>query len=164
HIHCVSILDFGVHGRRPYIVMELIDGRRLTLEIGRPLTTPARACALIRQVLLGLRHAHNSGVLHRDLKPANEMLTEVTGTGDLVKALDFGFAHISDAADPSLTDKQIGAGTPSYMPPEQASGQKTDLRTDLYSRAVMLYELVVGKNPFSADEVMQVLSMHIPKP
>src|SRR5215470_9698235 len=60
HIHCVSILDFGVQGRRPYIVMELIAGRRLTLEIGKPQTTPMRAAALVRQMLLGLRHAHQN--------------------------------------------------------------------------------------------------------
>ena len=164
HIHCVSILDFGVHAKRPYIVMEFITGRRLTMEVGKPQTTPTRAVQLIRQVLLGLRHAHANGVLHRDLKPDNIMLTEVTGTGDLVKILDFGFAHIIDAADPSLTDKHIVAGTPSYMSPEQSSGHKTDLRTDLYSTAVMLYELCVGKKPFWAQDVMQILSMHIHKP
>ena len=164
HIHCVSILDFGVHAKRPYIVMEFITGRRLTMEVGKPQTTPTRAVALIRQVLLGLRHAHSAGVLHRDLKPDNVMLTEVTGTGDLVKILDFGFAHIIDAGDPSLTDKHIVAGTPSYMSPEQSAGQKTDLRTDIYSAAVMLYELSVGKKPFWAQDVMQILSMHIHKP
>src|SRR5262249_32207638 len=108
--------------------------------------------------------AHSAGVLHRDLKPDNIMLTEVTGTGDLVKILDFGFAHIVDSADPSLTDKHIVAGTPSYMSPEQSAGQKTDLRTDLYSAAVILYQLSVGKKPFWAQDVMQILSMHIHKP
>src|SRR5262249_5572345 len=108
--------------------------------------------------------AHSNGVLHRDLKPDNIMLTEVTGTGDLVKILDFGFAHILDAEDPSLTDKHIVAGTPSYMSPEQSSGLKTDLRTDLYSAAVILYELVCGQKPFWADDIMQILAMHIHKP
>ncbi|HJZ83546.1 MAG TPA: serine/threonine-protein kinase [Polyangia bacterium] len=164
HIHCVSILDFGVHGRRPYFVMEFITGRRLTEEIDTPAMTPVRAVAVIRQVLIGLRHAHGQGVLHRDLKPDNVMLTEVTGTGDLVKILDFGFAHILDSLEPTLTDKQIVAGTPSYMSPEQASATKTDLRTDIYSTGVMLYELVVGKKPFYGDDVMQTLSMHIHKP
>src|SRR5205085_7397407 len=89
------------------------------------------------------------------------MLTEVTGTGDLVKILDFGFAHIVDSQDPTLTERHIVAGTPSYMSPEQASGQKTDLRTDLYSTGVMLYELTVGKKPFQSDDIMQVLAMHI---
>src|SRR5262245_26960793 len=164
HIHCVSILDFGVHARRPYIVMEFVAGRRLTEEIRSPQLTTARAVGLIRQVLIGLRHAHEQGVLHRDLKPDNIMLTEVTGTGDLVKILDFGFAHMVDSQEPTLTERHIVAGTPSYMSPEQASGTKTDLRTDIYSTGVMLYELCVGKKPFQSDDVMQVLAMHLHQP
>src|SRR5262249_22154885 len=136
-------------------------GNRLTEMVGRPTMTPQRAVGVIRQILIGLRHAHGQGVLHRDLKPDNVMLVEITGTGQLAKILDFGFAHILDAAEPSLTGRQVVAGTPSYMSPEQASGEKADLRSDLYATGVILYELAVGKKPFFAEEALTILSMHI---
>src|SRR5262245_39174637 len=78
HRHCVSILDFGVWRRRPYIVMEYVNGRPLNREMGKPTMTPRRAVNIMRQILEALRHAHNSGVVHRDLKPENVMLTEST--------------------------------------------------------------------------------------
>src|SRR5262249_11453222 len=83
HVHCVSILDFGVYRRRPYIVMEFIQGRPLT-ELDPAWLTPTRAVMLVRQVLLGLAHAHARGVIHRDLKLNNVMLVEMTGTDHLV--------------------------------------------------------------------------------
>jgi serine/threonine-protein kinase len=161
HVHCVSILDFGLHEGRPYIVMELVDGRRLTEEIGQASTK--RAVSLVRQLLVGLRHAHTQGVLHRDLKPDNIMLHELSGTGDIVKILDFGFAHIVDG-EHSITGKQMVAGTPSYMSPEQSTAQPLDHRSDIYSVGVVLYELCVGRKPFSSDDMIAVLRMHITKP
>src|SRR5262245_46154942 len=130
HTNCVSILDVGTHDQRPYIVMELVDGTPLTSELRAPTPNPVRAVALVRQVLFGLRHAHEHGIVHRDLKPDNIMVTELSGVGDVVKILDFGFAHISDARH-SQSNAQIVPGTPSYMSPEQVKGIKTDLRTDL---------------------------------
>jgi hypothetical protein len=165
HIHCVSILDFGLHAGRPFIVMEFVPGRRLTVEIGRPEMTPARAIGIIKQMLLGLRHAHKHGVLHRDLKPDNVMLAEVTGSLDFVKILDFGFAQLLDQAEATHPGRPpLVAGTPSYMAPEQALSEKTDARTDLYSTGVMLYELVVGRKPFSHTDPLQTLAMHVQQP
>src|SRR5947208_7867023 len=84
HRHCVSILDFGVWKRRPYIVMEYVSGRPLNKEMGKATMTPARGVRIMRQILEACRHAHASGVVHRDLKPENAMLTETTGTDDFV--------------------------------------------------------------------------------
>jgi serine/threonine protein kinase len=123
--------------------------------------TPSRAVAMMRQILLGLQHAHARGVIHRDLKLSNVMLVEMTGTEDLIKILDFGLARVSGVGEEhSLTDGMI-AGTPSYMSPEQALGKKTDLRTDIYSAGVMLYVLATGKRPFVADGATELLRMQV---
>jgi serine/threonine-protein kinase len=160
HMHCISILDHGVYRRQPYIVMEFVPGKQLT-EIDMAAVTPSRAVAMMRQILLGLAHAHSRGVIHRDLKLSNVMLVEMTGTEDLVKILDFGLARISGVNEElSLTEGMI-AGTPSYMSPEQALGKKTDLRTDIYSAGVMLYVLATGKRPFTADGATQLLQMQV---
>jgi len=150
HMHCISILDHGVYRRQPYIVMEFVPGKQLT-ELDMAAVTPSRAVAMMRQILLGLAHAHSRGVIHRDLKLSNVMLVEMTGTEDLVKILDFGLARISGVNEELSLTKGMIAGTPSYMSPEQALGKKTDLRTDIYSAGVMLYVLATGKRPFVAD-------------
>ena len=160
HMHCVSILDFGVWRKQPYIVMEFVQGRQLT-DVDMAAVTPKRAVGFMRQILLGLAHAHSRGVIHRDLKLSNVMLVEMTGTEDLVKILDFGLARISGTNEEvSLTDGLV-AGTPSYMSPEQALGKKTDLRTDIYSAGVMLYVLATGKRPFVADGPTKLLQMQV---
>ncbi len=163
HMHCISILDFGVWRKQPYIVMEFVQGRQLT-ELDMAALTPNRAVTLVRQILLGLAHAHSRGVIHRDLKLSNVMLVEMTGTEDLVKILDFGLARVSGFNEEvSLTDGMV-AGTPSYMSPEQALGKKTDLRTDIYSAGVMLYVLTTGKRPFVADGTTKLLQMQVHEP
>jgi serine/threonine-protein kinase len=163
HVNCVSVLDVGTHGQRPYIVMELVAGAPLTEEVGTPAMTPARAVALMRQVLLGLGHAHGHGIVHRDLKPDNIMVTELAGVGEVVKILDFGFAHINDSRL-SQSNANLVPGTPSYMSPEQTHGIKTDPRTDLYATGVLLYELSVGFRPFVASEAFELLRKHRDEP
>ncbi|HEX4456387.1 MAG TPA: protein kinase [Polyangia bacterium] len=160
HVHCISILDFGVYRRQPYIVMEFVQGRQLT-ELDPATMTPHRAVTLVRQVLLGLQHAHSRGVIHRDLKLSNMMLVEMTGTENLVKLLDFGLARISGVDEElSLTEGMV-AGTPSYMSPEQAEGKKTDLRSDIYSAGVVLYVLSTGKRPFVASDATALMRMQV---
>ena len=160
HVNCISILDFGVYRKQPYIVMEFVQGRQLN-ELDLATLTPARSVALVRQVLLGLQHAHSRGVIHRDLKLSNVMLVEMTGTDNLVKLLDFGLARISGVNEElSLTEGMV-AGTPSYMSPEQALGKKTDHRSDIYSAGVVLYVLCTGKRPFSADHTTALLRMQV---
>ncbi len=163
HVHCISILDFGVYRRQPYIVMEFVQGRQLN-ELDPESLTPKRAVTLLRQVLLGLQHAHSRGVIHRDLKLSNIMLVEMTGTENLIKLLDFGLARISGVNEElSLTEGMV-AGTPSYMSPEQALGKKTDLRSDIYSAGVVLYVLCTGKRPFVAADTTALLRMQVDDP
>jgi serine/threonine-protein kinase len=104
--------------------------------------------------------------VHRDIKPANIMLTEATGTGDHVRILDFGLAklrvesgHLDD-----MSMATLAIGTPSYMPPEQARGEPVDVRSDVYSTGVMLFELLTGRKPFESDEAHEVLGMHARTP
>jgi eukaryotic-like serine/threonine-protein kinase len=161
HRHCVSILDFGVWKRLPYIVMEYVNGRPLNKEMGKPTMTSERAVSIMRQILEALRHAHAMGVVHRDLKPENVMLTEATGENDFVKLLDFGLARIISVDEPTISMPKMVAGTPSYMSPEQARGEKVDHRTDIYSAGVILYGMVTGKKPFTAADTIDVLRMHM---
>jgi serine/threonine-protein kinase len=163
HIHCVSILDVGSHEKRPYIVMELAHGHTLTTEIGEVTMTPQRAVTLMRQVLLGLGHAHDQDIVHRDLKPDNIMVTQVAGVGEVIKILDFGMAHFQDSRN-SQSNAQVVPGTPSYMSPEQAQGLIADGRCDLYSAGVILYQLCVGEKPFKANDPLDLLQKHIHEP
>jgi serine/threonine-protein kinase len=164
HLHCVSIVDFGVYRKQPYIVMELVHGRQLT-ELDSEMLTPSRAVALVRQMLLGLQHAHSRGVIHRDLKLSNVMLVEMTGTENLVKILDFGLARIAGHdEDVSLTGDGMVAGTPSYMSPEQALGKKADHRSDIYSAGIILYMLATGKRPFVGEDMKAVLYLQVHEP
>ena len=162
HVNCVSILDFGVYRKQPYIVMEYVEGRQLT-ELDPDQLTPQKGVAILRQILLGLAHAHGRGVIHRDLKLSNVMLVEMTGTEELVKLLDFGLARLVGGDDPekSLTRDGFVAGTPTYMSPEQCLGKTVDQRSDLYSAGVVLYTLCTGKRPFNAEDTAVLLHKQI---
>jgi eukaryotic-like serine/threonine-protein kinase len=164
HRHVVSILDFGVHERRPYIVMEYLSGQPLNKLVGRPTMTLPRAVNIVCQILEALRHAHKAGVVHRDLKPENVMLVEMTGTEDYVKILDFGLARIISLDEISISHPERVAGTPGYMSPEQIKNDKVDHRADLYAAGIMLYALCVGDKPFKAADDLDVLRQHLNLP
>jgi serine/threonine protein kinase len=163
HLNCVSVLDFGVAFGIPYLVMEYVGGMTLAEALSKRPMEPRRAIHITGQILAGLRHAHARSVVHRDLKPANVMLVEMTGTEDFAKIMDFGTAQI-------LTDEEkrqeggTDVGTPWYMAPEQAAGQPTDHRTDLYAVGIILFELLTGERPFIADDPLRVLQMHLQSP
>jgi serine/threonine-protein kinase len=160
HPHCVSVIDFGLHDGKPYLVMELVRGTSLLdvlAKSGR--LEPARAAELVKQVLSGLAHAHELGIVHRDIKPANIMLTERTGLGEQIRILDFGLAR--PAIDSTKLTTGIVVGTPNYMAPEQIKGGAIDGRTDLYAVGVMLFELITGKKPFLADDPLAVVRKHL---
>jgi serine/threonine protein kinase len=177
HPHVVEV--FG-HGTTPdggaYLVMERLFGKTLAArlrELG-PLPQP-RAIRIITQVLDAVLAAHRLGVVHRDLKPSNVMLVEHDGDPDFVKVCDFGLAKDieRDSFDPirdgalavdlgSLTTEQGHlCGTPEYMSPEQARGEAVDERADLYAVAVMLFQAVVGRPPFSARSPLAVVSLQL---
>ena len=159
HPHCVSVIDFGVEDA-PYVVMEFVAGVTLKslLEGGR--LPVERAAGMTRQILAGLAHAHSQGIVHRDIKPANVMLTEATGTGDHVRILDFGLATLRGAGASDLSQTAIVVGTPNYMSPEQSLATKVDARSDIYSTGVVLFELLTGEKPFSAEDTFQLLELH----
>ena len=159
HPHCVSVIDFGVDGG-PYVVMEFVDGGtlRALLESGR--VPVGRAVQITRQILAGLAHAHSLGIIHRDIKPANIILMDATGTGDHVRILDFGLATLREAHSADISHSAIVIGTPNYMSPEQSVGGKADVRSDVYSTGVVLFELLTGRKPFTSDDTFELLSMH----
>ena len=163
HPHCASVLDVGIHEDRPYVVMDFVSGENLKEVIAEgPLPIP-RAVEIVRQVLSGLAHAHEHGIIHRDIKPANIVLSQKSGLGDHVKILDFGLARLN--ADQSMTTGVV-VGTPSYMAPEQIRGVKIDHRADLYACGVLLFELLTSKKPFQSakDDPIEVCSMHLKTP
>ena len=159
HPHCVSVIDFGVEDA-PYVVMEYVSGRTLRTLLDQGRLEIDRSIHITRQVLAGLAHAHAQGIVHRDIKPANIMLTEATGTGDHVRILDFGLATLRDAHSADLSQSAIVVGTPNYMSPEQSMGGKVDARSDVYSTGVVLFELLTGHKPFTADDTFELLNKH----
>jgi serine/threonine-protein kinase len=166
HPHCVSVLDVGLHEDKPYVVMDFVSGTNLREILDREGALDiARAAEIMRQVLSGLAHAHELGIMHRDIKPANIMLSHKTGIGDQVKILDFGLARPLDG-ESNLTGTMMVLGTPAYMAPEQCSGGAIDARTDLYACGVLLFELVTGSKPFHSekDDPIEIVRMHLDKP
>jgi serine/threonine protein kinase len=164
HPHCASVLDVGVHGDRPFVVMDFVSGQNLKELISRGPQPIPRAVEIVRQVLSGLAHAHEHGIIHRDIKPANLVLSQKTGLGDHVKILDFGLARVLDTSQ-NLT-AGLAVGTPAYMAPEQVRGDKIDHRADLYACGVLLFELLTGRKPFQSDrdDPIEVCKMHLSDP
>ena len=164
HPHCASVLDFGVHNDRPFVVMDFVSGQNLRDVIASGPQPIPRAVEIVRQVLTGLAHAHELGIIHRDIKPANLVLSQKTGLGDHVKILDFGLARLHDAGQNLTTG--IVVGTPAYMAPEQIRGHALDARADLYACGVLLFELLTGDKPFhsEADDPIEVCRMHLSAP
>jgi serine/threonine-protein kinase len=166
HPHLVSIIDSGVQGEVPYLVMDFCQGHSLSTVIERGAVPPVRAVAIARQVLAGVGNAHSTGVVHRDLKPDNILLLDDVD-GDFVKILDFGLAKAvhGDGGDATqLTTTGLAMGTPGHMAPEQVKGLPTDERCDVYAVGTILYQMVVGKKPFTAESPLAVLRMQVDDP
>lgn len=149
-----------------YIVMEYLDGADLARLVRRegPMEI-YRAIRVMIQVLGALEEAHSVGVIHRDLKPENILLTQQGGLRDFPKVLDFGLAKIQESkprpGSMVLTREGMVFGTPEFMSPEQARGEILDARSDIYSVALIFYELVTGKLPFPRSKPMEYISHHI---
>ncbi len=119
---------------------------------------------IARQIAARLREAHKHGVVHRDLKPSNVMLVPGEDTGELVKILDFGLVKVLADDSEELTQQGSFLGSPRFMSPEQISHGKVDLRTDVYSLGVILYQMLSGKVPFEAQNSVQILIAHLQQP
>ena len=153
HPNIVVVHDVGEIDHRPYMAMELIDGAPLSDLLDKQKTLPLRDAVVIAlQLARALEYAHSRGIVHRDIKPGNMMLLRGSQT---IKVADFGIAHMDDGGDQRT---QVGAvlGTPQYMSPEQAKGEKLDGRSDLFSAGIVLYQMLAGERPFRGDSLVAV--------
>ncbi|TPV95912.1 MAG: hypothetical protein B7733_07415 [Myxococcales bacterium FL481] len=166
HEGVVYITDFGeVPGGSAYIAMELLQGETLEVRLQREgKLTWRQARPLLLQIARALDAAHQHGVVHRDVKPANIYITERGDGTDLVKLLDFGIAKVNEPGGHGLTKTGTVFGTANYMAPEQARGEKTDPRADVYAFGVIMFELLTGDLPFRGASFMEVLAMHLREP
>jgi hypothetical protein len=157
HRNVVGVHDVGRVGDYHYIAMEYLSGGSVLSDDGkaRPVTFSLR---VVREIAIALNYAHAKGFVHRDVKPDNILLRE-DGTAALT---DFGIARANDSTHMTRTGTVIG--TPHYMSPEQARGRPIDGRADLYSLGIVLYELLLGRVPFHADDSLAVGIMHITQP
>src|SRR5947208_8532528 len=152
HKNVVRIFDIGETEGMKFITMEYIDGGDLTsLIVERQTLHPLEAVDIGRQICQALDAAHSEGVVHRDLKPQNIMMDH---TGRVV-VMDFGIAQSKEM--PGMTMTGALMGTPEYMSPEQAKGEKTDLRADIFAVGIIIYEMLTGKIPFKADTVVETM-------
>jgi len=163
HRNVVQVTDFQAEpGQLAFLVMELVPGESLAAVLSREGRQPAwRVVPIARQVLSALGAAHDAGIVHRDIKPGNVMLTAFEGLGEgaeVAKVLDFGIAKMMEGSGyTQLTMTGVALGTPAYMAPEMALGDKVDGRADLYAVGVLLFKCLAGKVPFggSASDVLQ---------
>ena len=154
HPNIVSVYDVS-RGETEYIVMELIDGITLKQYMEkRGQLNWREALHFITQIMKALSHAHSRGIIHRDIKPQNIMVLR----DGSVKVADFGIACLANSAN-TLTQEALGSVH--YMSPEQAKGDRTDARSDIYSAGVVLYEMLTGRLPFEGDSAVSVAIQHL---
>jgi serine/threonine-protein kinase len=169
HPNTVQVFDYGHTADGTfYYVMEYVNGLTLEEMVYRHgQVPPSRAVYFLRQVCAALTEAHGIGLIHRDIKPGNVMVCERGGRHDVIKLLDFGLVlPVVDAGDDeTLSHEGVIAGTPAYMSPEQASGQKIlDVRSDIYSVGALAYFLLTGRPPFVCASPLRTLAAHLCAP
>jgi serine/threonine-protein kinase len=166
HPAIIDIFHLGtLEDGRPYLVMELLQGKTLGQRMVEGRVLPVEAIDILLEVCDGLAAAHASGVVHRDLKPDNIFLAE-GAAGIEVKLVDWGIAKLMDCLPTSGTLTTTGTlvGTPQYMSPEQARGKAIDGRTDVYALGTIAYELFLEGPPFAADNVADLVTMQLREP
>ena len=158
HPNIITVYDLGIENGRAFICMELVEGESYAKILKRnKRLSLAEIMHLVVSVCQGLDHAHHRGIVHRDLKPSNILLTKE----HRVKILDFGLAQPIQPDDDDSSGSS--GGTPKYIAPEQARGEATDARTDLYSFGATLFELTAGRAPFIEGNLLQH-HIHTPPP
>ncbi|GLW70060.1 hypothetical protein Kpho02_23590 [Kitasatospora phosalacinea] len=158
HPRIVTVFDSGVDQGSPYLVMELVHGATLGRVIAEQGVLPVeRAVGTAAAVLDALAAAHAQGLVHRDIKPGNVMITQDGG----VKVVDFGIARAGSSAGQQLTQTASVLGTAAYLSPEQATAGQVDGRADLYAVGCVLYEMLAGVPPFTADTPVAVTFKHV---
>jgi len=151
HPNIVTLYDIGEDNGLPFLALEFIEGQTLEKQIAAGQRfPPERVLAIVKQVASALDYAHSKGIIHRDVKPANVMLFE----DDRVKITDFGIAKLADS---DMTRQGQLLGTPSYMSPEQAMGEKLDGRSDIFSLGIVSFEMLSGQQPFQGNNVTAIL-------
>jgi eukaryotic-like serine/threonine-protein kinase len=151
HSNIVTVYDVGEIGNRPYMAMELIVGKTLSEFLAvQPKMGVRDVVVMGIELASSLDYAHTHGIVHRDIKPGNIMRLR----NGSVKVTDFGIAHMESVESESRTKVGDVLGTPHYMSPEQARGEKIDGRSDLFSLGIVLYQALCGKRPFEADTVV----------
>lgn len=160
HPHVVEVYDFGRTAEGvTYFVMEYLEGRSLRDAIRDDSLSPRDIRRIAKAIAEGLSAAHSAGVIHRDLKPENIHLVRRDGDSSFVKILDFGVAKVAGVS--KLTRNGAIFGTPHYMSPEQAQGLAVDVRSDIYSYGIILYEMITGRLPFDSDSFVRLLSQQM---
>ena len=159
HPNVVQVYDIGQHEDVHYFSMEFVPGRTLAQILKQRGALPVQEVLRITdQIAAGLAAGHGVGLIHRDIKPSNIIVTD----DGRVKVTDFGIALVAGQGE--LTDTGHLVGTARYMAPEQAKGDDLDVRSDLYSLGVVLFEMLVGRPPFQADDPLALLTMHLNDP
>ncbi|PTT61391.1 Stk1 family PASTA domain-containing Ser/Thr kinase, partial [Arthrobacter sp. HMWF013] len=166
HSSIVAIYDTGEHVvpdgtediRVPYIVMEFVEGKTLRDLIRAKEVSIDRAIEYTLGVLAALEYSHKAGIVHRDIKPANVMYCEGSNS---IKVMDFGIARAMADSSATMTQTQAVVGTAQYLSPEQARGETVDARSDLYSAACLLYEMLTSRPPFIGDSPVSVAYQHV---
>ncbi|MGH8149037.1 MAG: protein kinase domain-containing protein [Steroidobacteraceae bacterium] len=158
HSSIVRIHDYGVHKGREYLAMEYFPRGDLKARLQRGIIEPD-VLRYIEQIARALDVVHTAGIFHRDLKPPNVMLRD----NDEVVLIDFGLARQLHGGHQS-TRKGVLRGSPYYMSPEQALGEKLDARTDLYSLGIIFYEMLTGRKPYIGTSAIEVLQQHVNAP
>jgi len=164
HPNIGPVREFGLdEDSHPYIVMDFIDAVPLSILVKEQALTPARALQIALGVCQGLEHAHGHGVVHRDIKPENILIAKSSTGSDVPMIVDFGIARITLAGENSTRLTQTGQlfGTPAYMSPEQAMGYIVDARSDIYALGTVMYEMLSGKRPFTAENPLIMVMKQI---
>ena len=160
HPNVVAVYDHGTHAGHPYLVMEYVPGRTLRQVLAeRQRLEPVAALELFEPVLAALAAAHRAGVVHRDMKPENVLIGDGP-VNDIVKVADFGLARAVQASAHQVTDGNLLA-TPGYVAPELVRDGRSDVRSDVYSAGIMLFELLTGRLPYQDDSPMAVACQHV---